>query len=184
MIVADEICKKYFLSMQLRASKTLLQRPCMHEKCFPHCVFWSLLRSPRGWHALLRRVSQQPGQSLTCRVIRTEISSPGTQTCAPAVCRSESCFHFDSQGECAASRRLPAQANDAEIAGLLCDAPPPLPLVREDRTARDYCSEAFNNFDKEASWGLCTVQDRNCQAPWQHMRILPVPPATYYVVEV
>eukprot|EP00439_Symbiodinium_sp_Y106_P073581 s499_g13.t3 len=33
-----------------------------------------------------------------------------------------------------AELHLPTQANDAEIAGLLCDAPPPLPLVREDRT--------------------------------------------------
>ncbi|CAE7663575.1 SMU1 [Symbiodinium necroappetens] len=32
-----------------------------------------------------------------------------------------------------AELHLPTQA-DAEIAGLLCDAPPPLPLVREDRT--------------------------------------------------
>ncbi|CAE7722737.1 CAMK2D [Symbiodinium pilosum] len=33
-----------------------------------------------------------------------------------------------------ADLHLSARANDAEIAGLLCDAPPPLPLVREDRT--------------------------------------------------
>ena len=34
-------------------------------------------------------------------------------------------------------RHLPLEPGDAEISGLLCDvppAPPPLPLVREDRT--------------------------------------------------
>ena len=41
------------------------------------------------------------------------------------------------------SRHLPTQANDAEIAGLLCDAPPPLPLVREDRTGRDKIRKVF-----------------------------------------
>ena len=44
---------------------------------------------------------------------------PSGETCA--------CFN-------AYVRHLSARANDAEVAGLLCDAPPPLPLVREDRT--------------------------------------------------
>ena len=80
---------------------------------------------------LLRHALRPSAQSLTSWAILTETFSHGARSCALASLIAES-----PMSDKMIPRHLPTQA-DAEIAGLLCDAPPPLPLVREDRTGTE-----------------------------------------------